>query len=173
MPCASFSKAGAAPVHPSALSGDPRACGWYPQWTFQTGTSCTNGGRRKADSPRHEQPRICNLEGGAQTRRGGRCSPVWKGRAGTLGCPNVLNRGVHPCGGAPQGFRPPARLDEAIQAMESIMKGPSMVLLSPGERYLGLFSKALTEARGHGQARLRCRDPRCLQRAWGSHALFP
>ena len=50
----------------------------------------------------------------------------------------------------PAVFHPPSTLDEAVGALDALLASPSLVVLSPGERYWPLLRDALTEARATG-----------------------
>ena len=50
----------------------------------------------------------------------------------------------------PGVFRPASTLDEAAGALEGLLASPSLLLLSPGDRYWPLLRAALREARAVG-----------------------
>jgi toxin-antitoxin system PIN domain toxin len=50
----------------------------------------------------------------------------------------------------PRVFDPPSTLEEAIAALESLLKSPTLRIFSPGDRYPKLFAEALREADARG-----------------------
>jgi len=50
----------------------------------------------------------------------------------------------------PRVLRPPSPLEEALNALEALLASPSLVVLTPGERYWPLFREASREARAAG-----------------------
>jgi toxin-antitoxin system PIN domain toxin len=50
----------------------------------------------------------------------------------------------------PRVFDPPSTLEEAIAALESLLKSPTLRIFSPGSRYPKLFAEALREADARG-----------------------
>jgi predicted nucleic acid-binding protein len=47
-------------------------------------------------------------------------------------------------------LRPPSSLEETLNALEALLLSPSLVVLTPGERFWGLFREAAREARATG-----------------------
>jgi predicted nucleic acid-binding protein len=47
-------------------------------------------------------------------------------------------------------FQPPSTLDEAVGALDALLESPSLLVLSPGERYWPLLREALSEAHAAG-----------------------
>ena len=50
----------------------------------------------------------------------------------------------------PKIFTPPSTLDQALSALNAVLRSPSLRLLSPGERYLDLFEDCVREADARG-----------------------
>ena len=50
----------------------------------------------------------------------------------------------------PKIFTPPSTLEQALAALKAVLQSPSLLLLSPGERYLDLFEDCVREADGRG-----------------------
>ena len=50
----------------------------------------------------------------------------------------------------PKIFTPPSTLEQALAALKAVLQSPSLLLLSPGERYLDLFEDCVREADARG-----------------------
>ena len=89
----------------------------------------------REESPQHQRAlaRLRQLAEGAET---------WALPVFSLG--EFVRVVTHPV------FHPPSTLDEATAALEGLLASPSLLVLTPAERYWQLLKEALAEARATG-----------------------